>query len=68
MKALSEMIANARGISPNFFRDRELSDIFWSHPGLKFDELPDPIKQRIDSLVQFPVDAASWERFWLGGK
>ena len=44
----------------------ELSRIFWSNPGLKYEDFPDEVRSYINTLTQRVVATEDWEKFWLG--
>lgn len=45
---------------------RELSRIFWTNPGLKYEEFSEEVRSRINALTQRDVATEDWEKYWLG--
>lgn len=44
----------------------ELSRIFWTNPGLKYEDFPKEVRSHINALTQRVVATEDWEKYWLG--
>lgn len=57
---------HTHNFSPDAMCKMELTRIFRSFPGRKFDDFPEAIKKQIKKLTHNTMDAGGWQRYWFG--